>query len=352
MAQQASKLDERDLRAPSTDEVQQSVTSVTAANVTKDEKDVNKKMPETPTPVGNAASTDISEDDVLIDVCNTGRDVQRQPSTLSLISPASSGHSAVVLLERYPFLSSARRADADVDYNKLISQQRWLPHQGVLFQRALQVLEASYLARIAHHDTDKLSGHTPHEATLVSLHTSKSAEKLRGIFAEINWDKELLPWLNAMLLDFLDRTLLEEYIDILRHLRLKCRDLMDARGLLDGRGSRRLGGNGVLRQTLAKPPSYMDVTNVPATTWTFPVEPVIVLGPGEHSWASSSHLAGYSNTTDATPRCVLCLFLIMHSSNSSFSDHMFARKRTGKSCLLHGLRSTLKKHLHSSIETE
>lgn len=282
--------------APSADKKEAS--AITQSGVAKDTQGTSTKLSDSIP--HNSGEATISEDNVMVDVCSTGKDLHRQSSLLpSMSSVVTNDHSSVVLLERYPFLSSARRAEADVDYDNLIAQQRWLPHQGALFLRTLKVLEASYLARIAHQDTDKLSGHMPHEVTLVSLHTSRSAEKLRGIFAEISWDKQLMPWLNAMLLDFLDRTLLEEYIDILRHLRLKCAELMEARGLLDGRGSRRLGGNSVLRQALATPPTYTDPGYPPAKTWAFPVEPIIVLGPGEHSWASSSHLVGYAS---AVPR--------------------------------------------------
>ena len=47
--------------------------------------------------------------------------------------------------------------------------------------------------------------------------------------------------LGPRLLDNLDRDLLEEYVEMLRNLRLSCPDIMESRGLLDGRGSRRLG---------------------------------------------------------------------------------------------------------------
>lgn len=43
-----------------------------------------------------------------------------------------------------------------------------------------------------------------------------------------------MAWLNATLLDNVDRDLLEEYVEMLRNLRLSCFEIMEARGLLDG----------------------------------------------------------------------------------------------------------------------
>lgn len=106
-----------------------------------------------------------------------------------------------------------------------------------MFRRTVKLLEASHLARMAHLESDALGGsvklvtnsqgcnlltpdllsrspnrHQPHEAALVMLHTSRCAEKLRTIFAEISWDSVLAPWLNGTLLDSLDCELLEECV--------------------------------------------------------------------------------------------------------------------------------------------
>ena len=43
-------------------------------------------------------------------------------------------------------------------------------------------------------------------------------QKIRHLFAELAWDQELVPWLNAAMLDHLDLDLLEEYLDALRCL--------------------------------------------------------------------------------------------------------------------------------------
>jgi hypothetical protein len=145
--------------------------------------------------------------------------------------------------------------------------------------------------------------HNPHEDALITLHTSRCAEKLRTIFAESGWDATLAPWLNGTLLDSLDQELLEEYIDMLRHLRLKCPRIMDARGLLDGKGSRRLAGSSALRSAVATPPEMNP--GMEAVEWEFTVAPVLVLAPCEHSW-SSVHLSGWKKRLAALGKVVSC----------------------------------------------
>ena len=98
-------------------------------------------------------------------------------------------------------------------------------------------------------------------------------------------------------------TWLIRYIDMLRHLRLKCPTIMEARGLLDGRGSRRLAGNHALQAAIAKPPDMNPV--IETQTWDFPVEPVLVLAPCEHSWASP-HLAGWKGRLATLGKVIGC----------------------------------------------
>eukprot|EP00035_Acanthoeca_spectabilis_P026158 m.461519 g.461519 ORF g.461519 m.461519 type:complete len:503 (-) comp22334_c0_seq1:72-1580(-) len=210
---------------------------------------------------------------------------------------------AASLPERYPFLSSSRRADATTDYDALATTEQWPPLQATMFRRTVKLLEASHLARMAHLESDALGGHQPHESALVMLHTSRCAEKLRTIFAEISWDSVLAPWLNGTLLDSLDCELLEEYIDMLRHLRLKCPAIMESRGLLDGRGSRRLAGNHALQAAIATPPDMNPGFH--EHEWMFTVEPILVLAPCEHSW-TSPHLTGWRMRLSALGKVVGC----------------------------------------------
>ena len=46
-----------------------------------------------------------------------------------------------------------------------------------LFESTFKVLCQSRLARVSHHDLDQLSGHKPHEASLIGLHINKATEK-------------------------------------------------------------------------------------------------------------------------------------------------------------------------------
>ena len=74
----------------------------------------------------------------------------------------------------------------------------------------------------------------------------------------------------------MDRDLAEEYVDMLRHLRLKCPEIMHARGLLDGRGSRKLNGNVALRTAIAQPPDQVPLKQS-EPKYEFCSEPIIVL---------------------------------------------------------------------------
>mmetsp|Transcript_34559 Transcript_34559/g.104217 ORF Transcript_34559/g.104217 Transcript_34559/m.104217 type:complete len:551 (+) Transcript_34559:26-1678(+) len=226
---------------------------------------------------------------------------------LAKTSPSEAVYIPATLEERYPFLSSSRRADAATDYDALATDQQWPAIQASMFRRTVKLLEASHLARLAHLKSDELGGRSasnqPQEAALVMLHTSRCAEKLRTIFAETSWDPVLASWLNGTLLDSLDCELLEEYVDMLRHLRLKCPEIMEARGLLAGAGSRRLAGNQQLQTAISKPPDMNPAVEPKA--WDFPVEPVLVLAPCEHSW-SSPHLAGWRRRLAALGKLVGC----------------------------------------------
>jgi hypothetical protein len=185
--------------------------------------------------------------------------------------------------------------------------------------------------------------HNPHEDALITLHTSRCAEKLRTIFAESGWDATLAPWLNGTLLDSLDQELLEEYIDMLRHLRLKCPRIMDARGLLDGKGSRRLAGSSALRSAVATPPEMNP--GMEAVEWEFTVAPVLVLAPCEHSW-SSVHLSGWKKRLAALGKVVSCQevglqFCSPSSSSSSFTTtSTTATTTTVIAIIIHPCRQT------------
>eukprot|EP00039_Didymoeca_costata_P010581 m.142724 g.142724 ORF g.142724 m.142724 type:complete len:620 (-) comp14886_c0_seq2:129-1988(-) len=191
--------------------------------------------------------------------------------------------------ERYTFLSVSKRHESGREgWDIVATEQKWGPERTQLFQAAVDLLEKSRLARLALMDLDSLSGHSPHQAALQRLHRSRVTEKFRALLANIGWCKDLVPWLNAAILDNLARELLEEYIDILRVLRLTCGIIMEARGMLDGRGSRRLHGSTALKSTIAKPP----VRSPKPAIEPLPRDPVLILAPGEHSWNTPNTACG------------------------------------------------------------
>ena len=52
--------------------------------------------------------------------------------------------------------------------------------------------------------------------------------RARWVSREVGWDATLVTWLNSTLLDNVDRDLLEEYVEMLRNLRLSCLPIMEA----------------------------------------------------------------------------------------------------------------------------
>lgn len=206
--------------------------------------------------------------------------------------------------DRYAFLTSSRRSEADTDYTKMAKSQGWLPHRTDLFIRCTKVLEEAHLAKLTQQGMERLSHNLRHSLALLSLHTSRATERLRCIFAEIGWHVEDAPWLNAALLDNLDRDLAEEYIDVLRHLRLKCPVIMEARGLLDGRGSRRLNGSAALKAAIATPLAPIPL-DTPEPKYEFKDQLIIILAPGEHSW-NSSLLSGWKERLNSLGKVVSC----------------------------------------------
>lgn len=45
---------------------------------------------------------------------------------------------------------------------------------------------------------------------------------MRDFALQVAWDYDLVTWLNITVLDNVDELLLEEYIDLLRHLKRRC----------------------------------------------------------------------------------------------------------------------------------
>ena len=88
---------------------------------------------------------------------------------------------------------------------------------------------------------------------MLHLHTAKTAERLRRLLAEMEWDFTLVASLNGALLDNLPKELVEVYIECLRHLYSKVPELCESRGIHEGKGSRRYAGLSLLRAAVTKP---------------------------------------------------------------------------------------------------
>eukprot|EP00051_Salpingoeca_urceolata_P020796 m.317140 g.317140 ORF g.317140 m.317140 type:complete len:588 (-) comp19684_c1_seq8:140-1903(-) len=181
----------------------------------------------------------------------------------------------------------------------------WTPEQRALFARVLDILKQAHFARVAFCNVDALhgKGSAREEQVLVSLHLAHAAERLRHLFAEVCWDPISVTWLHTAILELADRVLLEEYVDVLRHLNAKAPGLLEECGLLEARATRKLGGQSGFAATVLKQPDQLFAPRKAPPDMD--PRPVMVLCPCEFTW-TRGRLAGWREKMDTIGKVFVC----------------------------------------------
>eukprot|EP00124_Ichthyophonus_hoferi_P001866 Ihof_evm6s110 gene=Ihof_evmTU6s110 len=211
-------------------------------------------------------------------------------SDINILSDCDNGPSSQPPLIDRSFISDPWRPD---DYTCLVTHKgrsldddlpdvstlSWTRPQSQLFGQVLSLLESNRLARLVFQDSDR-------EFLLTRVQIEKTSEKLRKVFAYVQWDSRLLQWLNVTLLDLLPRELLMVWIDMIRYLYTHCTHLFDVRGLLNINSSDRFRHNNELLATI-NTPLFPDLSHTDLQEFTFPKgDPLFILVPGDSPWTN------------------------------------------------------------------
>ena len=137
------------------------------------------------------------------------------------------------------------------------------------------------------------------------------------MFAEVEWDQPLLSTATTALLDHMSKEQLEAYVDVMRQLYSKVPELMESRGLIDGRGSRRFSGMVSLKAAITKP--FSPITSY--IPWSIPIAPIIILAPSEYSW-NAGYLATWKDRLGTIGKIAMCIEFPNRDSSNLVSVYL------------------------------